>query len=406
MVINLWEFMMVNNRLLILLVGLFMFGSVFGLGVTPARTTIDFEPGLKRDVSFQVVNSEGEDINLAFSAKGDLKEYISLSGNSGVISASEGSKVFSYSLNLPEILSPGLHVGEIVVTNVPSELNSEDSYLSATLAVVTQVHVYVPYPGKHANAKMYIYSGSIGEDVKFVIPVISEGEFDLTSVRANVDIYDNAGENVGSFSTSSVSIPSGAKKELVYDWKADVAVGEYVAKATVIYDEGTIALEERFSVGSEELVLQEIVARDFNLGEIAKLEMLIENKWSGEIDDVFIETKILNDRGGTVSSFKSSDYSVRALSEETFISYWDTAGVLEGDYDVEVSINYNDKSSKKNLVFEVSENELVVIGLGYVISAEADGNSGILIITLIVVLVMINLLWFFLLRKKLKGGKK
>ncbi|MBT6689748.1 hypothetical protein HN903_00270 [archaeon] len=398
--------MMMNKRLLVLLVGLFMFSSVLGLGVTPARTTIDFEPGLVRDVSFQVVNSDSEDINLRFSVRGDLAEYISPNSESGVILASEGSKSFSYNLNLPESLGPGLHVGEVVVMHVPDELNDEDSYLSATLAVVTQVHVYVPYPGKHANAKMYIYSASVGEDVSFVIPVISQGEFDLTSVRANVDIYDSAGEKVDSFGTKSVAIPSGAKKELVYDWEADVAVGEYIAKATVIYDDGTIFLEERFSVGSEELVLQEIVAKDFSLGDIAKLEMLVENKWSGNIDDVFIETEILNDRGGVVSSFKSSDYSVGALSEETFISYWDTAGVLEGDYDVEVSINYNDKSSKKNLVFDVSENELVVIGLGYVISTDAEGSSSTIIIILIVVLIMINLLWFFLFRKKFGKAKE
>ena len=56
--------------------------------------------------------------------------------------------------------------------------------------------------------------------------------------------------------------------------------------------------------------------------------------------------------------------------------------------------------------FQVSENDLTIIGLGYVIS---DGGSGegldtivIVLIVVIVLLVLINLLWFFLLRKRLK----
>jgi len=382
-----------------------MVSGVLGFGISPARTTLDFQAGMEKDISFDVINSEGEDISFVFLAQGDLAEYIFSDVSSGSILASEKSKSFSYSLKLPELLEPGLHKGEVVVMQLPDEGSGEGSQVLATLAVATQIYLYVPYPGKYANAKLYVYSANVGEVVKFVMPVTSAGEFDLTSVRANIDVYDKAGEIVDSFNVGPIAIPSGQQRELVYDWDADVPVGDYVAKVTVVYGDGTVSLEEKFSVGSEKLVLQEIWVDDFSLGEIAKLEMLVENKWSEKIGDVLIKTKILNDRGGIVSEFKSSDYDVGGFSKEVFVSYWDTAGVIEGDYDAEVSIKYGEKVSRENLKFEVSENELVVIGLGYVISADDGKGPGAIVVILmaaVVLLILMNLLWFLLLRKKLK----
>jgi len=407
--INLWGRKM-KGKFLILLMGIFMISSVLALGITPARTTVDFEKNLERSVSFDVLNAGGSDINVVFSAQGDLAEYISLPIKDAKILGSEDKKSFSYELNLPSTLEPGLHTGEVYVLRLPGDAGSEGSQLLATLAVVTQVHLYVPYPGKYANVKMYVYSANAEEDVRFVIPVVSAGEFDLSSVRANVDIYNKMGEKIDSFNTDSVEVKSGTKKELVYNWKAEVSVGEYLAKAAVVYDDGTINLEEKFSVGSKELELQEVRVDGFSLGEIAKLEMLIENKWSEKISGAFVKTEIKDEDGDVVSSFESAAQDVDALSKKSFDSYWDTAGVREGDYDAEVSIEYADKVSKKNLRFEVSENDLVVVGLGYVISAEGGKSEGtdtivIVLVVIVVLLVLMNLLWFFLLRKKLGEGK-
>lgn len=393
-----------DKRFLILLVGIFMIGSVFALGVTPARTTIDFEKNMKKSVGFDILNAGGGSIKIVFSVQGDLAEYISLPVKEANIEGE--SKSFTYELNLPSELSPGLHTGEIFALQLPSGSTSEGSQLLATLAVITQVHLYVPYPGKYANAKMYIYGANIGENVKFVIPVVSAGEFDLSSVRANVDVFNKMGEKIDSFNIDSIKINSGEKRELTYDWEADVLVGEYLAKAAIIYDDGTINLEETFSVGSRELELQEISVGGFSLGEIAKLEMLIENKWSEVISGVYIETLIKDAEGDVVSTFQSAAQNIGAMEKKSFDAYWDTAGVREGSYDAEVSIKYGDKTSENNLKFEVSENELVIIGLGYVISTKGGEESNTLVIVLVVVIVLmvlINFLWFFMLRKKLKS---
>jgi hypothetical protein len=396
---------MINKKIwMIVLLGMFMISSVYALGVTPARTPVDFEPSLSRTFTFEILNSENRNINLVLKVQGELAEYINLHSSKVSLSSSEGSQIVSYDVNLPSQLEPGDHLGEIVIMEVPDEAETSEAYVRATLAVVTQLKVYVPYPGKYANARMNIINANENGDVTFVFPVLSAGQFDLTSVKANVDIYNTMGEKVDSFTTAAIEVPTGQRKELIYKWKADVPVGNYRAVATLIYDEGTLNFEEIFSVGNQELVLESITVDKFSLGEIAKLEMLVENKWSEPIEDAYIETKILNGTGEIVSSFKSSNYDLGPLSKEVFISYWDTAGVSKGTYDTEVSINYAGKKSTNTVHFEVSKNDLKVLGLGYVISSGGDDSGNFLIIVLvsiIVLLILVNLLWFFFLRKRL-----
>lgn len=392
------------RRFILLLVGIFMISSVYALGVSPGRTTIDFKPDTQKIVNFEIINSGNSDMNVVLSVQGELAEYISLSSSEIFIPANEHSKTISYSVNFPSSLEPGLRIGKIFIMEVPKNTETGGSAVLATLAVVTQLYVNVPYPGKYATSEMFVYDANEGEDVTFIFPVMSRGEFDLTSVKANVDIYNSLSEKVDSFNTNSIKISSGERKELVYKWKADVPIGEYRAVATVIYDEGVINLEKQFSVGSKELVLQEISVNNFILGEIVKLEMLVENKWSEPISGVHIETKIKNDFGDIVSSFESASYDVDSLAKQVFMSYWDTAGVKVGSYNAEVSIKYGDKISKKNLEFLVEENKLTIIGLGYVISTEDDGDNSLvtILVIVIVMLVLINMVWFLWIRKKLK----
>jgi hypothetical protein len=398
-----------HKKFFVLLIGIFMIGSVLALGVTPARTTLDFEPGLVREVEFSIVNSGEQDINLRLSVRGDLAEYIQLSATEISLSATESSKKLKYTISLPSELVPGLNTADIVIAEVSGGDVSAGSYVKAMVAVVTQVHVYVPYPGKYIEAKMYIYGSDAEEGIRFVIPIVSAGEQDINSVRADVSIYDKGGVKIDSFSTGSEGVVGGAKKELVYDWISEAPIGEYVAKAEIVYDGSVLNLEEIFLVGLKELELLEIQIDSFSLGEIVRLDMLVENKWSEDITGAYIDASIKDSSGNIVSTFESAVHDVAGLSNGTFTSFWDTEGVSTGDYDAEVSLHYAGKTSSKDLTFEVSDNELVIIGLGFVISSETPAGTNTLVVVLVVVivlLVLINLLWFFIFRKKMKGRKK
>lgn len=393
-----------DKRIIFGFVFLLMISSVYALGVSPARTTVDFKPNLKQTISYDAVVSGSSETNLVISAQGELASYINLPQNSVRFSSGEKQKTLSYDISLPDKLEPGLHTAEIFILELPSSENEvADTGVMATLAVVTQLYVYVPYPGKYANAQMEILNSKDG-GVSFVFPVVSLGEFDLTSVKAVVDIFDGSGSKVDSFTTSPIEILSGQKKEIVRNWGANSPAGEYNAIASIVYDEGTINLNKSFSIGGSELVLQDISVNKFALGEIVKLDVLVENRWNENVAGAYVDGKILNDKGDAVSRFESAARDVNANSKENFATYWDTAGVRVGTYEADISIKYGDKSSNNRLKFQVEENKLTVIGLGYVISDDTSGGGSLVtfLVIIIIFLVLVNILWFFILRKKLK----
>ena len=70
-----------NNKILVFLILslalLVVFaGNVSSLGLTPGRTTVDYEPGVVKDIGFEILNSAGDDLSLEVFARGELADFI------------------------------------------------------------------------------------------------------------------------------------------------------------------------------------------------------------------------------------------------------------------------------------------------------------------------------------------
>ena len=195
------------------------------------------------------------------------------------------------------------------------------------------------------------------------------------------------------------------KEDLIYKWNAkELSTGNYYAKAAVIYEDKVINLDGTFRVGSTTLELQDLYVNNFNLGEIVKVDMLVENKWSEPISGARSIMEIYGKQGNLLDKIISPDYTISGLSKEIMSAYWDTNGVYEGDYDTKVTLEYANNRIDNNLVLQVSQNKLTVIGLGYVISEDGRSSGGenstmTILFIVIGILVLVNLLWFILLRK-------
>ena len=382
---------------------LFLSFNTYALGITPGRTNLDFTPGETVKIDFTVVNSEKKDIDLVVLVQGELNQSIALSGVSFHMGADEESKTLSYFVTMLPNLSPGPHQSEVVVVQLPEKSPIREAYVGSVVGVATIVSIFVPYPGKYAEAELNVIAGTSGE-THFVIPVHSRGELDLARVRATVDIFGALNEKIATVNSDEISVKSQERKEVVATWKPDVPSGTYRAVATLIYDEKTLQLEKQFNVGSPLLELQQIIVNNFILGEIAKFELLVENKWSQPITSAYAQMLVFNDNKEIMADFKSATYDIPALEKAILVTFWDTAGVKEGAYDSSVYLKYGQLSVQKELKLEVSRDNINIIGVGYVISRgdRATSSTTIILIVVIAVLVLINLLWFLVLRKRLK----
>ncbi len=381
--------------------------NVYALGISPGRTTIDYEPGLEKQVEISIINNEHKSMKVALFSmmRDDLNGSINLFEDHLEFLPSEKEKILNYEIKLPEEMGPGLHKGEIVAVEVPSGQGGETS-VGATIAVVSQLHIYVPYPGKFVEADLNILDATENSTATFIVPVTSRGKLGIGEVRAVIDIY-KLGEKITTLETDHRSLDSGKRTELSSKWKVDVSQGDYLAKVTVFYDGESIRFEKPFTVGEKKINVESILVNDFQLGEIAKLRILVENKWSQELESVFANLLIYNKQEQIMADVKSSSESIPALSKKELVAYWDTVGVKEGEYEGKLMVKYGEKASEKDLILKVSQDNLDIVGLGYAIRKKPKGISlTTILIILIAILVIANISWFVILRRFLGKKKK
>jgi len=384
--------------------------NVLAIGLFTARTNINFVPRLERDVTFTIVNSEAEDIKLSITAQGELAEYVFIETPQFEMKSDEYERELKYTVRLPDELTPGLHTAEIVILQLPEEGEFGETFVAATVALATQLHVVVPSPGKYAEATINIIGPGDDGKMAFVIPVESKGEFDLANVKADIEIFTSLNEKIESLVTNEVSIPSGKRREIVAEWDVSgVNPGPYFAIVTLRYDEKTLRLDKEFNIGSKRLTLVNIEVDDFSLGEIAKFEVLIKNEWTQKIEGAFIRMQIFKEGGAVLADFKSPTYDVAASENTLMIMFWDTEGVKEKVYDAEFSIVSGKNVDQKAFEVDVRKNEIIIATAGYVISRGGGEGGGLVggftmttLIIVVIVLVLVNLSWFIFLRKKFK----
>jgi len=380
--------------------------NVSSIGITPGRTTINFEPGLSKEVSFSIINSEHKDMSVVFAVRGDLADSVTLTQTYAEILSSENSKSFTYNVNLPErVTTPGLYEVEIVALEMPKDIKEKGTFVGATVSVITQLHIYVPYPDKYIEGDINVME-SEGKKM-FFIPVVSRGKLDIVNVKAVIDIYTSLNEKIATVESNALPLNSLERKELIAEWDANVNPGKYLAVASIIYDNEIVKIEKEFNVGEMVLGIEQIIVKNFELGEIAKFDALVNNKWSSDLKEVYLNIIVYNNEGEIMADFKSPTYDIDALSKAEMVAYWDTGGVHEGTYDGKIILKYGEKSTERNIQMKITDNSIEVIGLtGHVIVNEKGKfNLNNILIIAVICLIIANIFWFVVVKRLMKRKK-
>jgi len=382
---------------------------VQSLGITPGRTTIDYEKGLEKEVAFSILNDEHKNIQVLLMVQGELNETITLYDSIIEFLPSEESKQFKYKIKLPEEIAddPGLHTAEIVALEIP-KASDTGTYVGATVAVASQLHVYVPCPGKCIEADLNVLDAEENTTATFIVPIINRGELGIGEVRATIDVYTALNEKVATIETDYYPLEPGKRTELSGKWEVNVPSGDYLAKATVFYDGQSKTFDKQFSVGSQMLTIESILVNNFQLGEIAKLQILVENHWNKELEGVFANLLVYNENEKVMADVKSAAENIPSLTKKELIAYWDTIGVEEGEYNGKLMVIYGKKSTDRNLLLKVSENSLDITGVGYAIRPQGGEGVNIttILLVLVIILLVVNLAWFIFFSRFLKQRKE
>jgi hypothetical protein len=360
---------------------------------------------MHKEIEFSIVNNEHKNMNVMLGAAGELAEYIKLEKNYIEFKVNEESKAVKYTIDLPErIDTPGLHEARIAATDIPNELGKGEVNVGAAIVVTSQLLVKVPYPYKYAE--ILLTSTPEGKTTNFFLEVSNLGQNDLVDISGTIEIFGPTNEKIAVIKTDSRTIKAMSKGELVAKWTSESNSGKYKAVATLTYDEGKIAtVEHVFSVGTLAVDIVDINVKNFRLGEIAKFDMTIENKWNEEVKDVFANLKIEDSKGNLIADTKTASVDLKPLAREVVNAYWDTAGIKEGTYSGKLILNFANQQVERQLKTEINLNSIKVEIIGAGITAKAtaaEGGKQNLAFILIIVLIIINVAWFIYFKRRTK----
>jgi len=392
-----------NKKTFILIITLLLLaGEASALGVTPGKTTINFKPGLERNVELTVLNNEQKDLSLALNVEGELSKYVTLEEKDIRLTPSEGSKTIRYKVKLPEnIEKPGIQESKIIIREAKS-VTEAGVIVGASLSVASILNINVPYEGKYAEANLFITSQE-GEAI-FVIQITNYGKEDIEKATASIDIFEGD-KKIITLQTDEKPIGQQMRKELTTKW-ADTKPGTYKAKAKITYDGKKIETEKEFKTIGFLIKFIDVAVKNFNLGQIAKFQILLENAANEKAEDVYARMTLNDQTGRKIMDVESQRIQLQPQERKEVQAYWDTETVQKGNYGGKAELYANSEIWEAPMSMEVLQNEIKT-RIGPTAMAVTETKTGYkttpLIGMLVIALIIVNIAWYLYYKKKSKN---
>ena len=393
-----------TKKVIILLVlGIIVFlisDSVFALGVTPGRKTLQFE---HKDISgsFTIINNDPDPITVLLSA-----DVFPVSFNAKEVFLDSGeSREVSYTIHLPQSLSSGTHQVNMMAT--PKDFGGESVH--SLPAVTSQVMINVPSQEKSAQATLDMKISEGGDEAIFFVAIENRG----TAIIHTVDTYIEIANNTSLLQTlkgSTVEIESLQRKDMQLHWTTPL-IGIISTTTNIFYDNQKISLYNNFTI--EELFLQFVGLKITDYEEDVKVNLEIELKNSGK-----------NDLQGVTCTIRLYQTDIKAFSSPVSIDSGTSKsckivfplgevhqpvpiGVLE--------INYGSGLITKEISMKINKDTIHIIINGQDLSFEktrfasqeiVDAVSGvalpitIILAIIIIIIININITLYYLRKRK------
>ena len=278
-----------------------------------------------------------------------------------------------------------------------------ETRIIATVAVIHQLRVKVPYPGKYMQLDLLVQDALPNESVKFFVKMYNLGTEDIADAQATIQILGPTNEVIDTIETGTQGVKSMQRGELTSAWKANANPGLYHAIVTVRYDGEAGKAEKNFYIGNMLVDVLDVSVKDFRLGGIAKFDILAESMWNQPIDDVYAQMVVSDGSESKVADFKSASIDMEPYERTHLYAYWDTEGVNEGDYIAKLTLHYAGRTVEKEVNTRVGLEsiltEIVGVSVG-AITADQPGFEQSPVVILVVILVAINLGWFLYFRRR------
>jgi len=331
--------------ILILTIFLFSLYNTNALLLQPPDIKIDYTPNLQKTFSYSIKSDTV--VKVGMYVKGDLNQSIRLHTTEADLKPGEWTG-FSFEINLPETLNPGLHDNRIVIV----EQVTQGEAIGGRVGVELLLPIRVPYPGRYIEIGLDAEDIKINEKEIFKLKFMNYGKENLTDLEALINIYNSNNELIGSIKSNRVSINPGETKNLnvIWDSKGN-REGVYYAKAIVNYDNTKAEASTDFRIGDLLIEIISINGTEIKKGNIGKINIKLTSKWNEKIEDVYAQLQFNTNKG--LVSVKSENFDINPWQTLEVFIYLDTKDIDADDYKSELKVFYAGKTIEKNFTLQI-----------------------------------------------------
>lgn len=323
--------MVIKKVWLLLLFIIYLHCATAYSGVSPGTYTLNFEPNSEAVFNFNFLG----DIDSSYEvyAEGNLAQYATLN-----VDELNGGGSVNVLIEFPSSLEPGPHVLYVGAR----ESSGNKAGISVNSNVRGQIIVSVPYPGKYVTMQFFVENASMGEEVKMKVLLDGLGNEDA-NFDGKIKIYDERGKFLEEFNIGEYTVSALERKEVLFDLDTTpYPAGRYFAEAYFEYESGVLLQRVPFRLG--ELIVNIIDAtRKLDRGTINEFNVIVESEWNDPIDNVYAEVNVF----GQNIKFTTPSIRLEGFSRANLTGFFDTTGIIEDNFNVNVKVFYEDKFTEK-----------------------------------------------------------
>lgn len=373
---------------LCLIISFMLFNSIAlasALGVSPVSKTVDFEPNKDVELTFNIVNSQRNNVNVILTGFGELSDMIFLEEKIIPVKASDDRKPFKVILRFPSEMEPGIHKGGVEIT--PEIPESEKDAFLAYVAQSLILSVRVPYPSKYAIITLTVLDVDEGIPLPVYVEFDNLGSEDILKAGAKVELYGPDDKLIDTLTAPEISIEKNllGKTQAKSDTKPDIYLtrGFYKAVVNAYYDDVKERIDTNFTLGVPKVRIRGLVTRTLGVDQVNKVVFKAYNDWNTE----------LSVRGNVIMSGRQEDmpvFELEADQEKEITAFFDTTGLELGDYNMSITLKYGKYLRTETFGVKISKD----------VKPEPKGVPGLLLAILIILIVIILIVAVILVKRR------
>jgi len=357
---------------------------VSGIGVSPGKKTLDFQPNKTVEFSIALVNTEQNTYDAGLSVSGELADIIFFEKDTFSVTSDMYRIPFKVIIKFPSELEPGIRKGIVKIT--PRIQGPGNNVFAAYVSPQALIHVRVPFPAKYAVVNLVVLEVDEGTPVPIYLEFDNLGSEDISRAGGSIEISDPDNKPIGTVDVPEIQVRKNVLGKTQAKPSPVLRRGLYHTVVNAYYDEVKEEIRTNFTLGEPVLRIREVKTKELALNEINKVVFRAYNDWNTKLAAKgFIKIKDRQD--------EMPDFELGADEEKEITGFFDTTGFASGEYNMSLTLTYANQLRTEVFWITLSEEARI---------EEEKPTRSPLILALIIVVILIIL---FLVVSEIKKRK-